>query len=92
MKATERLIDSVWTLEYEITPSGKLHILNYSRKDPEGYEREKELMQCNLLETDQRIVIEVLLRPYQPFEWVTVENATERYEVDNPKHIFSYTP
>jgi hypothetical protein len=92
MKATKRLITSVWTLEYEITPSGKLHILNYSRKDPEGYERESELQQCTLIETDQRVVIEVLLRPYETYEWVTVENATQRYEVDNPKHIFSYTP
>ncbi len=90
MKATNRLIDSVWTLEYEITDEGKLHILNYSREDPEGYERERELMQCALIETDQRVVIEVLMRDHEPFGWVTLENATQRYEVENPKYIFSY--
>lgn len=92
MKATNRLISSVWTLEYEITEGGKMRILNYSRKDPEGYERESELLQCTLLETDDRIVVEVLLRPFEPFGWVTVENATQRYEVENPQHIFAYTP
>lgn len=92
MKATKRLISSVWTLEYEITEEGKMRIQNYSRKDPEGYERESELQQCTLIETDDRIVVEVLLRPFEPFGWVNVENATQRYEVENPKHIFSYTP
>lgn len=92
MKATQRLIDSVWTLEYEITPENKLRILNYSRKDEEGYRKEKELMQCELIETEKRIVVGVLLKPYEPFQWVTEENATEKYEVENPQFIFSYTP
>lgn len=92
MKATKRLLRSVWTLEYEITDEGKMRILNYSRDDREGYDREQELLQCALIETDQRIVVEVLLRPYEPFEWVTVENATQRYEVENPQHVFTYTP
>lgn len=90
MKATKRLISSVWTLEYEITEEGKMRILSYTRDDPEGYERESELQQCSLIETDKRIVVEVLLRPYEPFGWVTVENATQRYEVENPKYIFNY--
>lgn len=90
MKATKRLISSVWTLEYEITEEGKMHIQNYSRNDPEGYEQESELQQCTLIETDDRIVVEVLLRPFHPFGWVTVENATQRYEVENPKYIFNY--
>lgn len=90
MKATKRLIQSVWTLEYEITKDDKLKILHYSRNDTEGYLKETELLQHSLIETDERIVVEVLLRPYHPHEWVTMENATQRYEVENPKYIFDY--
>lgn len=68
MKATERLIDSVWTLEYNILPNGKVEILKYSREDIEGYENEKNLPRLNLQEDDKRIVTGVFLEPYEVFK------------------------
>ena len=91
MKATKRLITSVWTIEFEKVSDGKVKILNYSRNDPEGYEREKELPNGELIETEGRIVTHLWLKPYQDFDtWVNEKNVTEIYEVANPKFIFSY--
>lgn len=91
MKATKRLITSVWTVEFEKVSEGKVKILNYSRNDPEGYEREKELPNGELIETEGRIVTHLWLKPYQDFDlWVNEKNVTEIYEVVNPKSIFSY--
>lgn len=91
MKATKRLITSVWTLEYELVEANKVKILNYSRTDQEGYAKESELPQCELIESDERTVTQVLLKPYKTGEWVNHENATEVYEVINPQYIFSYS-
>jgi len=91
MKATKRLIASVWTVEYEFAEQGKVKILNYSRKDTEGYQRESELPQCELRVTDERIVTHLLIKPFKMGEWVNEENVTEVYEVINPQYIFSYS-
>ncbi|MCZ8330239.1 MAG: hypothetical protein O9282_02890 [Flavobacterium sp.] len=91
MKATKRLITSIWTVEYEIVEQGKVRVLNYSRTDAEGYQRENELPQCELRETDERIVTHLYIKPFKQGEWVTQENATEVYEVINPQFIFSYS-
>ncbi|MGC4129264.1 MAG: hypothetical protein QM564_06825 [Bergeyella sp.] len=91
MKATERLINSVWTVEYEILSERKVKILGFLRTDPEGYEREKELPQCSLIETEGRIVTHLWLKPYNAFDpWVNEKNVKEKYEVVNPQFIFSY--
>ena len=90
MKATKRLIDAVWTVEFYILSEGKVVIMNYARDDPEGYNREKELPQCELIEIDNRIVTHLWLKPYKSNEWVNKDNVTEIYEVVNPQHIFSY--
>lgn len=90
MKATHRLIDSVWTVTYEIV-DGKAVISSYNRRDEEGYKHERQLPQCALVETDDRTVVELLLRPYEQFNgWCNSSNCTERYEVANPKHVFDY--
>lgn len=90
MKATKRLITNVWTVEYSIISEGKVEISNYSYEDIEGYQREKELPQCELIETKNRIVTHLWLKPYKSNEWVNKDNVTEIYEVVNPQHIFSY--
>ncbi len=91
MKATKRLIDSVWTLEYERIGDTKARIIRYSREDPEGYDKEKELPQCTLVEGENRIVTHVLLREkYEPYEWVNKGNCDFVLEVVNPLYIFSY--
>ncbi len=91
MKATLRLIDVLWTVEYEIVSKGQVKILNHSNQDPEGYEREYELPQFALTQTDQRIVTHLLIKPYKQGEWANKENATEIYEVVNPMHVTDYT-
>ena len=90
MKATKRLITTVWTVEYSIISEGKVEIVSYAPDDPEGYQREKELPQGELQETENRIVTHLWLKPYKSNEWVNKDNVTEIYEVVNPQHIFSY--
>lgn len=103
MKATERLIDSVWTVEYEIVSDEDRYarqpkstkyarILNFNREDPEGYEKEKELPRCNLIEGDDRTVIALVISPYDSFKYRAsmTESEAEFYLVVNPKHVFSY--
>ena len=92
MKATKRLIDSVWTVEFNILNENEVEILKYSREDPEGYEKERELPQHRLVEDENRTAVELLIRDkYDAFEWVNEENCDHRYKVTNPKHIFDYS-
>jgi len=94
IKATHRIIDSVWTLEYEIVSKDSIRILNYSRDDIEGYNKEKELPQCRIIENPNgRIIESVLVRnEFKPFDWVNANNADFNYTVVNPQYIFSYKP
>lgn len=90
MKATQRLIDSVWTLEYTIQDDGKIFIINYNRNDVEGYEQEKNLPRMSLKENEGRIVEGVYLQPYESFKYWASKDLSAFYEVANPKHVFSY--
>lgn len=91
LKATNRLINSVWTLEFKQISEAEIEIVKYSRDDQEGYDKERELPQCTLIESEGRIVTSVLIRDkYQPFGWVNAENCDKQMIVTNPKHIFSY--
>ncbi len=90
-KATERLIDSVWTIEFFINEEGKADIAKFSRDDKEGYAMEKHLMQGRIIEDDKRMAKKLVLRPYEPFNgWANESNCTESYEIANLRHIFSY--
>lgn len=91
MKATHRLIDSVWTLEYEVISETEIKILNFSRDDEEGYKKEKQLPQCSIIEDNERTVTEVMIRnTFDPFNWVNRDNCDHVYKVINPQHVFSY--
>lgn len=91
MKATHRLIDSVWTVEYEVLNEYQVNILKFTREDPEGYKRERELPQCEVLEDEKRNFIGLYVRDkFKPFEWVTKDNCDRKYAVNNVKHIFDY--
>ena len=91
MKATKRLLDSVWTLEFEVLNENEVKILKYSRDDKEGYDNERTLHQCRVVEDDDRNAISVLIRDkYDAFEWVDDKNCDRTYKVANVKHIFSY--
>lgn len=92
MKATERLIDSVWTVEYEIVGENKVKILAFNRDDDEGYEKEVELDRCNLSEKEGRVVCGLTISPNEPFRYGASMTypGSKFYEVVNPKYIFSY--
>lgn len=92
-KGTKRLIDSVWTFEYNEQPNNKVEIVKYSRTDPEGYEKEKKLPQVSIVEDDNRTAVKVVIRPeYRPFDNFVkeTEEGVKVLEVSNPKHIFDY--
>ena len=91
MKATERLIDSVWTVEFNVKSPTEVEIVKFSREDPEGYKREHELPQATVVEDENRTVTGLLIRnKFEPFEWVNLNNCDYALNVVNPKHVFDY--
>lgn len=91
MKATHRIMDSVWTLEYRLEPDDTLTILSYDRDDPEGHEKERELPQVRLVEESGRVVTAVLLwEKYSPFRATDGTVPDFAYTVANPGRIFSW--
>jgi hypothetical protein len=76
IKATHRLIDSVWTITADIQ-DGKAKLLDYNRDDPEGYLQERTLPKGKVIEGEGRVV-----------EHLVIDG--ERYTVTNPKHVFDY--
>ena len=85
MKATHRLIDSVWTVEFNLNEKDNTaEILKYSRNDEEGYQKEYQLPKGWLEEDDERTVTALVLK-----DRGNSEEAKE-YAVTNPKHIFDY--
>lgn len=88
-KATKRLLDSVWTITF-IVIDGKAYILNYSREDADGYENETKLMLGSIIETEGRTASSIVLCPYDSSKIANMSNATETYEIGNPKYIFDY--
>ena len=55
IKATHRLLDSVWTVTAHISISTAT-IVAYSRDDEDGYRLEDSLPKCQLTEGNDRIV------------------------------------
>lgn len=91
MKATKRLIDSVWTIEYNVISENEVEITHFSRTDEEGYRRERELPQGVIIEAEHRTAVELIVRDkFDSFEWVNKDNADHIYKIINPKHIFDY--
>jgi len=91
MKATHRLIDSVWTVEYEVLNETEIEVIKFTRNDPDGYEKERELPQCSVIEDDCRNFIGLLVRDkFNVFDWVDYDNCDREYEVKNVKYVFSY--
>lgn len=91
-KATERLIDSVWTLSYVILSYNLIEIIGYNREDPEGYKKEHDLPQCHVVEDPQRNIVKVFIRnTFDAFSWVNAENCDITYSVSNPKFVFDYS-
>lgn len=82
--ATNRLIDSVWTLEYTVIDN-KIHIHSYDRTNPVGYAKERDLAICGLITEGARIVTSVRLSFDTEIGMVSAVR-----QVDNPKYIFNY--
>lgn len=91
MKATNRLIDSVWTVEFNVISDTEVEILKFTREDIEGYEKEKQLPQCAVIEGDKRTFEKLLVRnSYDQFGRVNKDNCDNEYTVVNPRYIFNY--
>tara|TARA_R110002051_G_scaffold209523_1_gene275319 strand:+ start:61 stop:366 length:306 start_codon:yes stop_codon:yes gene_type:complete len=85
---TNRLIDSVWTITAKIDEeTGTAVILDYSRQNESGYDRENDLRNGDLVENDERIVQK--LNIVADGTWADKE-VIKIYEVLNKKHIFDY--
>ncbi len=78
-KATKRLIDSVWTLEFRRVAGADrlIEVVNYSRDDKDGYERALQLPKLKTTENSDRILTHA-------------EIDGKTYAVQNPQHVFSY--
>jgi hypothetical protein len=87
--ATKRLLDSVWTLAYQLTGKNEIKVLTYDRENPIGYEREKELPRVRMEEETGRILTAVYFRPYIQFEDGPVKEGPQ-HRVINPKNVFDY--
>jgi hypothetical protein len=91
MKATQRLIDSVWTVEFNILNENEVEIIRYSRNDKEGYDNEQTLPQCGIIEDEKRNIVGLLVRDeFDAYNWVNEGNCDKNYKVKNSKHVFSY--
>ena len=77
LKAIHRIINSVWTIEYKHVTSTEVEIIRYSRDDDEGYNKEKELPEGDVIENDKRIA-------------TGIKVGDQTFTVINPRYIFSY--
>ena len=91
LMATERLIDSVWTVVYQIVEEGKVKILSYDRNNPEGYKQERELPRMSMKEDGKRVVTHLRIDSDPGyFDYWCQNDKGELYEVVNPQYVFSY--
>jgi len=87
-KATKRIINNVWTIEYKII-GDRAKIIKYSRDDEEGYEREKELPMGEIKEGEDRIADKLVIWDNWGPNW-KIQDPDKIYDIINKKHIFSY--
>lgn len=91
--ATKRLIDSVWTLGYELNEDNSMTILFFGREEPKGYEMEGTTPFVSMGEQtvngQKRTVVEVKLTERE--FWNKREGDFESvHPVTNPEYIFNY--
>jgi hypothetical protein len=89
--ATHRILDSVYTLQYQQIDEKTVKILQYDRDSNYGYENEGKLEQFSVVTDDKGIVTGVHFRNYQSGgPVISAESATRICSVANPQHKFSY--
>jgi hypothetical protein len=90
-KATNRIMNSVWILAYKELDPDTIEIVGYTRDDDEGYDRERELPKCRIIEDLDRKITNVLIKDkFVQWEPITDKTADHIYYVSNPKHVFDY--
>jgi hypothetical protein len=65
-------------MTYIMTNDDTVHVLAFNREDADGYEFEKQIPKLRANESEERIL-----------ESIEVDGML--YDVDNKKHIFSYS-
>lgn len=85
--ATDRRINSVWTLVFRRVEGG-VEILAHSRDIEAGYELEHKLPSYRIIETEGRIASEVVVGSRDSWSR-DIQNA-ETLKVVNPKGVFYY--
>lgn len=83
LKAVQRIIDSVWTVEY-LVKGGKAYVLKLSREDKEGHLLEEKLNQFIPVEDNNRNLTHLSIWDPEKFKEI------QYLEVSNSQHIFSY--
>ena len=86
--AVQRMIDSVWTIEFKRVPGG-VEILRYSRDIDEGYEHEDTLSVGVINEDEERTVLSITFYPPKTRRSERGQ-PKEVLKVLNPKHVFDY--
>jgi len=79
LRATKRLLDSVWTIEFVINNDDTVTIARYDRTNAIGYEQERNLPSVRLVEDSKRNVIAISL------------NDDIELPVENVQNVFSYS-
>lgn len=92
MKATKRLINKVWTLEYEVVSEDTVRILRISDCDLGGYRNEHSLPRLSFDEDADRTVVGVWIQEEgsRHLHFWADRLTAKYYKVSNPKHIFAY--
>lgn len=83
--AVNRIISSVWLIEYNQISESECELIKYSRDDSR-IEQEDSLPSAKLKEDDERNVIGIELCDNKHYP----RNVIKTLKVINPKHIFDY--
>ncbi len=86
--AVSRLINNVWSVVFERLADNKVRIYEHSPTVKEGYEREDNLQNFDLIETSDSDRTVVLLELGKQEKQIL--EVKERLAVENPKNVFGY--
>jgi hypothetical protein len=90
LHATQRLLDSVWTLTFVAHEDDTATILRYDRTNEIGYEQERNLPRVRLTEDADRNVTGIALGDYADFQY-TAPSGSMEIPVRNVQNVFSYS-
>lgn len=86
--ATKALISKVWTAEFAVCEEGKVYLISYDNENEIGYDRNRELLQCNIIEDNDRNITGLYLGEDLRNSFST--SPKDEFKVVNQKYIFSY--